>query len=130
MSRPPRMEITKGARTRSDLPRPNSEMLPAREDVAVEKGEALAPVGHHQKLAPSVGIHNSPLQLSDNESKSQRSPDRCRRVDRGKAKFHDDEVFPDHQSSNSNHGPHTIGGKRKHTRRLRDRSLSEDSHAR
>ncbi|GAA0143189.1 hypothetical protein LIER_03932 [Lithospermum erythrorhizon] len=127
------MGITKRARTHSDVPRPNPEMIPAREGVAAKKGEALALVGHRQnplhQLAPSVGIHNFPLQLSDHASKSQPSHDRRRRVDRGKAKAHDDEVFPDHQSSNSNHDPHKTGGKSKHTRRCRDRSLSEDSHA-
>ncbi|GAA0175948.1 hypothetical protein LIER_29030 [Lithospermum erythrorhizon] len=133
-SRPPRMEITKGARTHSDVPRPNQEMIPTKEDVATEKSKDIVPVGHCQnlphQLAPSVGIHNSPLKLSDHASKSQRSPDLRRRVDRGKAKAHEDEVFLDLQSSNSNHGPHKTGGKSKHTHRRHDRSLSEDSHAR
>ncbi|GAA0183677.1 hypothetical protein LIER_31048 [Lithospermum erythrorhizon] len=51
-------------------------------------------------------------------------------VDCGKTKAHDDEVLLDHQSSNNNNAPPRIGGKGKHTRRLRERSLSENPHTR
>ncbi|GAA0140260.1 hypothetical protein LIER_01641 [Lithospermum erythrorhizon] len=107
---------------------------PREKDVARGQGEVRAPIGPREnpphQLAPFVGTHNPPIQISEHASESQRSPNRRRRIDHGKDKVHDDEVLPDNQSSNSNHAPHRAGGKGKHTRHLRERSLSEDSHTR
>ncbi|GAA0146943.1 hypothetical protein LIER_06767 [Lithospermum erythrorhizon] len=109
-------------------------MLRPGGNVVGEQGKVPAPMGPRQnpshQLEPSVGIHNSPRQLSEHASESPRSPDHCRRVDRGKTKVHDDEVLLDHQSSNSNYAPSRTGGKSKHTRCRHDQSLSEDSNTR
>ncbi|GAA0175624.1 hypothetical protein LIER_28761 [Lithospermum erythrorhizon] len=58
----------------------------------------------HQ-LAPSVGIHNPALQISDHASDSWRMLERHRRRDTGKVKVPIDHHRFDNESSHNNHAP-------------------------
>ncbi|GAA0169455.1 hypothetical protein LIER_23942 [Lithospermum erythrorhizon] len=112
---------------------PNISSRPEQEIVDVRTGgphvhshERPRQNAPHQ-LAPSVGIRNPHLHISDHAGNSRRLSELRRRRDTSNAKVPTDHHFPDDESSNSNYAPQKQRGT---TRYLPGDGDSSDSHTR